>query len=170
MKLHELKDALSKKGTYAAVRFCERTKNAIQSYMHEANIPNMLDKEQLHSTLLYSRKHCPNYQPDSSASMVGIPHEFDVWNTQSPEGSGKETSRCLVLKYECPDLVKRHQELREEHGATHDYPSFEPHITLSYDIGDMDESTFPDIKKHLGQINIVGEYSEDLDLNWADKL
>ncbi len=167
MKLHELKEALKKKGTYAGVRFCDNTKDAIQAYMDENNIPNMLDKEKLHSTLLYSRKHCPDYTPAGNVSMVGVPKEFDVWNTQAPEGSGKDTSRALVLKYECPELEQRHMSLRKEHGATHDFPDYTPHITLSYDIGDTDVDQLPDISKFLSQINIVKEYGEDLDLDWA---
>ena len=167
MKLHELKEAMQKKGTYAGVRFCDNTKNAIQAYMDENNIPNMLDKEKLHSTLLYSRKHCPDYQPAGPTNMVGTPNGFVVWNTQAPAGKEGETSRCLVLKYDCPDLVKRHTSIRKEHGATHDYPDFTPHITLSYDIGDTDVDALPDISKFLSQINIVHEYSEPLDLDWA---
>lgn len=167
MKLHELKEALKKKGTYAGVRFCDNTKDAIQTYMDENNIPNMLDKEKLHSTLLYSRKHCPNYTPAGDTSMTGYPDEFVVWNTQAPAGKEGETSRCLVLKYHCPELEKRHADLRAEHGATHDYPDYTPHITLSYDIGDTDVEQLPDISKFLSQINIVHEYGEDLDLDWA---
>lgn len=155
------------KGTYAGVRFCDDTKQSLIDYMHEANIPNMLDKEKLHTTLLYSRVHCPNYEPADPANFTGEPTGFEVWDTNPPEGSDGDVSRCLVLKYNCPELVQRHSDLRAKHGATHDYPEYTPHITLSYDIGDMDEDQFPDIRKHLSTINIVKEYSEDLDLDWA---
>lgn len=165
MKLYEL--AQHVQGTYAGVRFCEDTKQAIHDYMAEAGIPNMLDKEKLHTTLLYSRKHCPNYEPLSEVSYLGEPSEFVIWDTQAPNGGG--TSKCLVLKYDCPELVERHRALREEHGATHDYPEYTPHITLSYNIGNMRLEDFPDVRKHLGAINIVSEYSEPLDLSWASK-
>jgi hypothetical protein len=132
--------------------------------MREAGIPNMLDKEKLHSTLLYSRKHCPNYEPAEQVSYIGKPLHFEVWKTQDPNGTGK--TRCLVLRFDCPELVERHNMLRKEHGATHDYPEYNPHITLSYDIGRSDEKLFPDVQKHLGLIKMVQEYSEDLDLDW----
>lgn len=167
MKLHELKEALKTKGTYAGIRFSENTKNSIEAYMRETRIPNMLDKEKLHSTLLYSRKHCPDYQPNEKLSLTGKPDGFVVWNTQAPEGSDRDTTRCLVLKYECPELVDRHFQLRHEHGATHDFPDYTPHITLSYDIGDMDVDQLPDISKFLSQIELAHEYQEDLDLDWC---
>lgn len=167
MKLHELREAMKIKGTYAGVRFCDDTTQSLIDYMNEADIPNMLDKEKLHTTLLYSRKHCPNYEPADSVSYTGTPGGFEVWNTNPPEGSDSAVSRCLVMKYDCPELIQRHKDLREEHGATHDYPEYTPHITLSYDIGDIDVNRFPDIRKHVSQINIVKEYKEELDLDWA---
>jgi 2'-5' RNA ligase len=163
MKLFEL---TKKKGTYAGVKFDKDTKQSIMDYMKEAHIPNALPTSKLHTTLLYSRVECPNYKPIESVKYVGEPDEFVVWETQGVGGKGK--ARCLVLKYKCPELVKRHKELIKEHGATHDFPSFEPHITLSYDIGDMKLSSFPDVQKHLGTIHTVGEYVESLDLDWAE--
>lgn len=165
MKLHEL--ARLKKGTYAGVRFCKNTQQSLMDYMHEAGIPNMLDKSKLHTTLLYSRVHCPDYQPNEKVNYVGTPKGFEVWDTESSDGGGK--SKCLVLKYECPELEKRHKDLRKEHGATHDFPTYNPHITMSYDIGNMKPESFPDITKFLDKINIVSEYSEDLDLDWSPK-
>lgn len=162
MKLYEL--ARLKKGTYAGVRFSDATTQALVDYMHDANIPNMLDKDKLHTTLLYSRVHCPGYQPNASVKYIGKPTGFEIWDTDSSDG-GK--TKCLVLKYSCPELEKRHKELRKQHGATHDYPSYNPHITLSYDIGNKRIGDFPDITKFLDTITIVSEYSEDLDLDWS---
>lgn len=166
MKLHELREALKQKGTYAGVKFSKDTQESLVDYMREAKIPNMLDKDKLHSTLLYSRKHCPNYKPASPVEYIGTPIGLDVWDTDAP-GGGK--SKCLVLKYSCPALEKRHAQLRKEHGATHDFPTYNPHITLSYDIGDVNPDDFPDVRKFLDVIKIVDEYSEDLDLDWTPK-
>jgi hypothetical protein len=72
-----------------------------------------------------------------------------------------------VLKYDCKDLNKRHKELMDEHKATYDFPKYEPHVTLSYDIGDLDIKQLPDIKELLPVINVIHEYGEDLDLSWS---
>lgn len=133
--------------------------------MKEAHIPNALPQNKLHTTLLYSRVECPEYKPLGDTNYIGIPDEFVVWDTQATES--KRSTRCLVLKYKCPELVTRHKALMKEHNATFDYEDFTPHITFSYDIGDMKVAEFLDIKTHLVTINGISEYSEILDLDWA---
>jgi hypothetical protein len=54
-----------------------------------------------------------------------------------------------------------------DHKATYDFPKYEPHITLSYDIGDMDIKKLPNMFDTVPFINITTEYSEDLDLSWS---
>lgn len=159
MKLNEIKEE-RRKGTYAAVHFDDNTKQAIKKYIEENNIPNAVPVNKLHTTLLYSRKFLPDYVAAGKVHLVGQPTNFENWPTQDKQ------SNCLVLKYDCPDLVKRHKFLMKEHGATFDYDEFKPHVTLSYDIGDMD---IKDLPKFEDDIVIVEEYSEDLDLNWAKK-
>ena len=75
-----------------------------------------------------------------------MPGEFDVWETSPTQGA---KTRCLILKIDCPELVARHKELMDEHEATYDYPVYQPHITLSYDIGDLDINDLPDVKKTI---------------------
>lgn len=162
----KLMEVAKKQGCYAGVKFDKDTKHAIMEYMKEAHIPNALPASKLHTTLLYSRVPCPNYKPIEKVDYVGEPDEFVIWDTQAVGGKG--TARCLVLKYKCPDLVARHKALMKEHKATFDYPEYTPHITLSYDIGDMKISDFPDVQKHLGTIHTTGEYFEPLDLDWAN--
>lgn len=168
MKLRELMEAVSK-GTYAGVYFDEDTKASVKKYIQDNNIPKPVNVDKLHTTLLYSRKFLPDYIPGGmyDSSLIGTPQELVVWKTQG--GEGKEPANCLVMKYDCPELVERHKSLMSEHGATFDYPEYTPHITLSYDIGDMDVADMSDIKKAVKQIGIVEEYGEDLQLDWAHK-
>jgi len=162
MKLFEIK---GQKGTYAGVNFDDKTTDAILKYIKDNKIPNGLSADKMHSTVLYSRKHLPKYSPYGQFEdpIKGTPKEFYVWPSDNEDGS---TANCLVLKYDCDELCKRHQELMDEHKATYDFPNYEPHITLSYDIGNLDIKKLPDIKGILPLINIIGEYGEDLDLNW----
>jgi hypothetical protein len=71
------------------------------------------------------------------------------------------------MKFKCEELNARHKELMDEHDATYDFPEYKTHVTLSYDIGDMDETKLPDVIKTIGEMKIVKEYGEDLDLDWA---
>lgn len=166
MKLRELMEAMSK-GTYAGVYFDEDTKAAVKQYIEYNNIPKPVNVDKLHTTLLFSRKYLPDYEPDGiyNNPLVGTPTELVVWETQRDED--KEPTNCLVLKYDCAKLVDRHKSLMKEHEATFDYPEFTPHITLSYDIGDMEIGDMSDITDVIKHIIIVEEYSEDLKLDWA---
>lgn len=167
MKLYEIASTKAK-GTYAGVRFDQATKDAVNAFIEAAQLPNATKIDKLHSTLLYSRKFLPEYEPlgEINPPLVGKPTEFVVWET-TPEDPNDPKARCLVLKYECPDLVERHQLLMKQHEATYDYDEFIPHLTFSYDIGDIDVETLPKFSDYIDAINIVEEYHEPLDLDWA---
>ena len=172
MKLEDLRLLVeaAKKGSYAAVTFNKATIDTILEYMKENNIPRPLAAEKLHTTLLYSRRHLPDYNPQGkiAPAWIGTPTEFVVWETRG-KFRDEPTKNCLVLKYKCKELTARHEELMKEHPATYDFPTYEAHITFSYDIGDLDIKTLPSIEKYLSEIVIVNEYGEDLDLDFAKK-
>lgn len=171
LKLQEIFEAAETRGTYAAVKFDEDTKDAILEYIKEHDIPNPISRDKMHCTVLYSRKYCPDYEPLGKIDppWIGEPTKFEVWESRG-KLRDEEPKRCLVLKFKCDKLNERHKELMDEHDATYDFPEYKTHITLSYDIGDMDETKLPDIHKFLDVIKIVEEYGEDLDLSWSDKL
>ena len=166
--LQELFNKNNALGTYAGVHFSPSTIANIEQYIKNNKIPNPVRSGKLHTTVLYSRKHLPNYEPygDYDNPLIGTPVELKVWNTQ-PDNNGN-TSRCLVLTYKCDELSKRHDDLMSEHGATWDFPDYTPHITLSYNIGDMELEDFSDISD-IGDIEIAHEYHEPLNFDWAQK-
>jgi hypothetical protein len=163
MKLTELQE--TKKGTYAGVRFSEQTKHNIRTYIADNRIPRPLSVSKLHTTLLYSRKYCPDYEPLGMLDkpIIAKPAEWDVFMTRPTKG---EPTRCLVLKLFCPDLVARHMNLMGELQAEYDFLEYTPHISLSYNIGDYDINTLPPVDF---DIEIVEEYGKDLDLDWGTK-
>lgn len=155
-------EVASKKGTYASVSFDKETQEAVKKYQDENGISNPVPVDKLHTTLLYSRKHLPEYEAtgDLDEPMVGTVKGFDVWDSQA-SGKGEKT-KCLVLEYNCECLTKRHKSLMDEHEATYDYDEYKPHITMSYDFdGDVDK-----LPKFTDNINITKETGEDLDLSW----
>jgi hypothetical protein len=151
-------------GTYAGVHFDEMTIRDLMFMQDLLSIPNRLPPEKFHSTLLYSRKPLPNYvafgpYPVSPTSDTNE-FELKVFETQG----GK---RALVLAYKCTFLEERHKSLMEEHDGTWDHPSFIPHITLSYDIGDTDIKLGPIQFISERKIVILDEYGSDLDPSWS---
>ncbi len=50
------------------------------------------------------------------------------------------------------------------HDATYDFPEYIPHITLSYDLGDMPLPKLPDDMRKEFHLSL--EYVEDLKMEW----
>lgn len=153
MKLSEVtKTDNQQPGTYAAVRFDDKTVKALEKFIKDNKIPNPNDN--WHTTLLYSRKHLPKYLPEKEyqTPYTGTPTEFEIWPS-------KDKKNVLVLTFSCPQLYQRHHKLMQQHGATYDFDEYKPHVTFSYDVGDFDIKKLPEFKK---QLKIIGEYSEDL--------
>ncbi len=164
MKLINLIEKKQQKGTYAGVRFSEDSVKRIRTFAKENKIPNRVPHKKFHTTVLYSRKYLPDYKPQGNVNMVGKPTKFEVWESQpTPE---RKCTQCLVLMYDSPELVKRHKALVKEHDAEYDFDEYKPHVTLSYNVGE----DF-DLKKldpsQIGNIDIVEEYMEELNLDWA---
>ena len=166
MKLTDIYEQDKQKpGTYAGVRFSPSTVESLTQYATDNKIPNALDSKEYHTTLLYSRKHLPNYEPmgEYSTHMTGTPTGFEIWPSQ-PDDEG-HVKNCLVMTYSCPRLYQRHHKLMQQHGATYDFDEYKPHVTLSYDAGDLDPSKLPAYEE---EIEITKEYREELTDSWAD--
>lgn len=163
MKLNEVIFESHGRGTYAGVRFSDRTNKAIAQYCEDNEISNSVDPSKLHCTLLYSRKHCPNYKPHGKYEkpMIGIPEGIELWKPGINEGYGDGSNTILVLKFFCPELEDRHHELMSTHDATYDYPEFKTHTTMSYDVGNnLAINQLPDF---MDPVEIIEEYGEDLE-------
>jgi len=144
----------SQKGTYAALKPTKEDAKALYDIYKSLGVPNVEQSNKLHCTLLYSRKFLPNYKPEPDVKFNGSVTGVEIWPTKS----GKN---CLVMKFTSPKIVKRHNQLMDEHKATYDYPEYKTHLSLSYDVGDFDTSTIED--KLPKAITLTGEYQEELD-------
>ncbi len=167
MKVNDLIQGLvqekedEKPGTYAGVKFSDDTIAALEKYTKDNKIPNALPADKYHTTLLYSRKHLPNYKPegDYKTPMTGSPTGFEIWPNYD------SSKNCLVLSYSCPQLYQRHHKLMNQHGATYDFDEYKPHVTLSYDVGNLKVDKLPTFEDSL---EITSEYDEELKIGWAD--
>jgi hypothetical protein len=153
MKLMEI---VKLPGTFAGVRFDEQTMDAIEKYIKDNNIPNPIPRNELHITLLYSKKHLPNYKPLGIVDEKATPDKLTVFKTSDKD---KDDTNCLVLLVKCPFLTKRFDTLMDEHKATYDFDEYLPHTTLSYDIGDYDYSK---AEQFPSDLHIIKEYKETL--------
>jgi hypothetical protein len=147
-------------GTYVAVRFSEGTADKLHEYATSHNVPNRLEASEYHSTVVYSRNKLKNISllRELSPNWIGYPTGFDVFDSTE----NGQITKCLVMKFSCVKLEARHVHLVEYNNATHDFPTYEAHISLSYDIGDFDIDLLGDIKSFLPEILITHEFSEEL--------
>lgn len=142
-------------GTYAAAKLSSETKKQIRQYMKNQDILHPEDPDDMHCTILYSRKPCPDYKAAGKydepipASVKG----FEIWPTRDMERN------VLVLNLTCKGLTDRHNKLMDEHKASYDFPEYKPHVTFSYDFGDGDAKDLPPYK---GIVEFDAEYQEDL--------
>jgi len=164
MKLEEIMEKTKEPGTYAGYRYNKDDVKLISKYANDAGIPHPLNPNKMHTTLLYSKKPCPDYEPLGKLEppIEAKLGKFDVWKTQD----GKN---ALVLNLIAPKMVKRHKDLMKEHGASYDYDEYKPHITVSYDVGDLDLKDLPDIADTIDKLRAVEEYGEDLVMDWQNK-
>jgi len=146
---------MSKVGTYVGVKYDRQSQHAIRMMTNLYNVPNVVAREKLHSTILYSRNplNIPQGKKDEvyRASAVGL----SVW-----EDNGKN---ILVLQLESEHMKARHDELMAM-GGTHDFEDYDQHITLSYDIGDWKSPNEHSFYPFMIYTSV--EYCEELVLDW----
>ena len=153
-------------GTYIAIKYDALSQNKLTSLAERFDVPNIIPKDKLHTTIIYSTVHSDDVIVNTNPYNSFI-NKFDTFD--SPSGK-----RCLVVILDNDALKERYKELTKLHGFVSDYPEYVPHITLSYDIEDWDR--FDEMNEYIGQIKYtfmlvgVNEYVEDLDLEWTSKL
>lgn len=152
-------------GTYVGAKF---TNSGLwySRFLAKINptIPNILPFSDWHITVLYSRKALSKVDEvrmgeDSLEEWKCHPIGFDIYPYKG--------NKCaLVLKLDAPNIVALHDELISK-GGTHDYPSYNPHVTISYDVP---PSTNPSrFLAPFFPLRFSRIYTEPLELDWEPK-
>lgn len=144
-------DEANDEGLYVAALYDADTCRKLSEYQRKFNIPNPTPESGFHTTIVYSRVPVDFEEMHTVDETVNPAFsQIEVW----PNDYGN----VLVLKIFSPYLHLRFQEAMAA-GATYDFPEYQPHVTLSYDIGDWDHKQLklPDFP-----LVITGEYSEPL--------
>lgn len=153
-------------GTYAALSVSTSSQDEIKKFVEQFIDVNddavLVKPEDFHCTLIYSRHPCPEVKDmDFGLPIEATPVGFDLFESKSDSTKG---SMCLVLKLEGKELRALEKECRDEHGATSDFPTYEPHITLVYGYtGDKPENN---VAKRLNTIKFDGYDVSPLKSDW----
>lgn len=146
-------------GTYASVTFTNGSQKQLREIQKQFNVPNPLNRHQFHSTLIYSRKELSNVE----SKTLGLP--LDTTSFVMQEWNQRNGKVCLVLTYTSEWMKERHDFYRSI-GGTHDFDSYEPHITLSYDL----EDKAGQFNGNVVELNLTvsREVVEPLEVDWVE--
>jgi len=133
------------------------TRKALAAYCAEIGLP-MVPAEDLHATVLYSKTPVDwfalgeSWQPEVTVARGG-PRKLDKFGN------------AIVLRFANSDMTYRHESMVER-GASHDYPEFALHVTLSYD---APEGFDPDAFKAFdGELQFGPEHFEKIETTPTD--
>lgn len=144
-----------KNGTYVAAVPTEETIKGIEKLQKRIGIKNPIDGENLHCTIMYSKRGNPDLPP-SNTHKVAEPLTLELLGDEK---------NCLVLVLDSPDLEMRHEQLAV-YGLAHTFSPYKPHITLTYDYQgeDIDDAVLYDGNgEFVLTIEFDEEYIEPLD-------
>lgn len=148
----------SQQGTYIMAELDKSSKDQLFNFVNTLNIPNKTDPQEYHSTIIYSRNpvDASDYKFDKK-----IEANITEWKI-FPTKTGKS---CLVAIVDSKKLIKYNADLMKDYGATSDFPSYHPHITVSYDLEiDTVPEELPSFKITYDKITI-----KPLDLDFVPK-
>lgn len=150
MKFSELN-----KGTYVAAKFTEQTLDSIQELQTKLRLLNPVKREDLHTTICYSRTVVP-FVPHEQIQHIGTASKLEIWDT--------DKGPALIMLLDSDYLHSRHT-YSKALGATYDFPDYKPHVTLSYNLGVQKVDLLDALNI---DIEMSREYVEELDLEWTN--
>ena len=149
-------------GTYIGVRLDKKSLDNIEKFIKDNGIKNATPRDDIHITLVYSRKIVPNAKKLCNKHInnekVTPTGKFECWG---------EDKNSLVMTLTSEYLQKRFK-FFENKGAIFDFDSYSPHITFTYEAQSTDEDVIKNLIWDGGDLFLLKEYHEDLDLDWND--
>jgi phage-related protein (TIGR01555 family) len=134
------------------------------AWAKDQGFTSTLPADDMHVTVLYSRTAVDPIKMGETWSGD------DKGNLKIKPGGPRAVERlgenAVVLLFASSDLIWRHRGMVEA-GASHDYDEYQPHVTLTYDAGDVDLGA---IKPFAGELVFGPEIFEPLDLDWKAKV
>lgn len=133
--------------------------NALIAWAEQNGI-KPLSKDDLHVTLAFSKQKfdVSNLSPERDKLLVE--------NDKRTLLFLGEDKKALVLKIQSDELSARHEEFKAA-GASWNWPSYQPHITISYDASDID---LKKIVPFSEKIEFGKEIFAEIDEEWKNKL
>jgi hypothetical protein len=131
----------------------------IISWAKGQGFPKTLSPDDMHVTVTFSKKAFDwsgLKEQNNKVHVRGGPRDVDHLGEKG----------AIVLHFESPELHDRWQEIVDE-GASWDYDDYHPHISITYDGGDLDPSN---ISPWQGELIFGPEIFRPLEEDWDEKI
>jgi hypothetical protein len=117
-------------GVYASYKLSKGSADALVKWIKESEIVDPVDKENLHVTTTYSKIDV-DIQPSKMKDIIVSHKKYEI----------KTYGRALVLELKSDELQEIHKAALEA-GASYEWSTYKPHITLSYN-AEANENLIP---------------------------
>jgi 2'-5' RNA ligase len=145
--------ARHKDGTYVSMDLSNGCKDILDHFVEmNLGLSERVDKSTYHITIIYSRTPVPSAEnyAGSTTDIEATVSGYEVFPT-------KNDGKCLVMRLDFPFANMLNKQLTAE-GATSDYDSYKPHMTIAYDIKqEIDPHTLPipQFKLHFEAVKVA---------------
>jgi len=130
-------------GIYVALYLSEESADKLYNFMESLDIPNIITKDQYHSTLVYSTEHFDEVENiDMDLPIETMIKGFKILGED-----------MLVIELESDEMHEYFEKTREL-GASWDYDEFIPHISVAKDFHGEIPSEVPDFPIVMENIKI----------------
>lgn len=116
-------------GTFVGARLTRDSERDITRWMRDNGLRKKEPRARFHITVVGDKEHNFDWNPATFKPPLEIdPASYKI--EKFDHGS-------IVLSFSVPELEKRHEQAVEEHALHWDFPTYQPHLTLSYDPTDL---------------------------------
>ena len=113
----------------------------------------------MHVTIAYSTKAVDWPEQDDDGIVIRNPSGRAV-KAMGDKGA-------VALTFKSATLSRRHEELCKVHGCSWDFEDYTPHVTLTWQAGDMDLDV---LKAYDGEIHLGPEVFDEVEEDWSDDI
>jgi 2'-5' RNA ligase len=145
--------AKHKNGTYVSMDLNDECKALLDHFVEmNLGLTERVDSSTYHITVIYSRTPVP-----SAEQYIGVESAVQARVTGYEVFPTKNDGKCLVMRLDFPFANLLNKQLTAE-GATSDYDSYKPHMTIAYDIQqevDPESLPIPKFQLNFGPVKVA---------------
>ena len=126
-----------------------------------AGFEKTLPADDIHVTIAFSRTPVDWDRVPGARATLKVPARGD--RVVKPLGD----KGAVVLSFQSSELQRRWNELRNKVGTSWDYPTYQPHVTITYDAEGVDLAS---IEPYDGPLEFGPEEGSEIKEKWFDKV